>query len=105
MAKRVTVTTELTAAELHKRYRSATNTVERTHWHILWLMKEGHSPNEVASLLGYTARWIRTIVGRYNRGLIHLLLFLVCQVSYAKIESPNGSLSISKLVSLSAATC
>jgi len=68
MAKRVTVTTEWTAAELHERYRGATNAVERTHWHMLWLMKEGHTPNEIASLLGYTARWIRTIVGRYNRG-------------------------------------
>jgi transposase len=68
MTKRVTVTTELTAAELHERYRNATNAVERTHWHILWLMKEGHRPQEVASMLGYTARWMRTVVARYNRG-------------------------------------
>jgi transposase len=66
MGKRVSVSTELTAAELHERYRTATNPVERTHWHILWLMKEGHTPNEIASLLGYTARWIRTIVTRWN---------------------------------------
>lgn len=68
MAKRVTVTTELTTEELHERYRSTTDAVERTHWHILWLMKEGHTPTEIATMLGYTARWIRTIVGRYNRG-------------------------------------
>lgn len=68
MAKRVTVTTEVTTEELHERYRNAANPVERTHWHILWLMKEGHTPDEIASMLGYTARWIRTIVGRYNRG-------------------------------------
>jgi transposase len=68
MAKRVTVTTEVTTGELHERYRNAANPVERTHWHILWLMKEGHTPDEIASMLGYTARWIRTIVGRYNRG-------------------------------------
>ena len=61
------MTTKLTAAELHERYRSATDAVERTHWHILWLMKEGHTPKEIASMLGYTARWIRTIVARYNR--------------------------------------
>jgi transposase len=67
MAKRVTVITGLTAAELHERYRSTTDAVERTHWHILWLMKEGHTPNAIASMLGYTARWIRTIVSRYNR--------------------------------------
>lgn len=68
MAKRVTVTTALTTEELHNRYRSAANPVERTHWHILWLMKEGHTPDEVAVMLGYTARWIRTLVQRYNRG-------------------------------------
>lgn len=31
-------------------------------------MKESHTPNEIASMLGYTARWIRTIVESYNRG-------------------------------------
>jgi len=68
MAKRVTVNTQLTTEELRERYRSASDAVERTHWHILWLMKGGHSPNEIARMLSYTARWIRTIVGRYNRG-------------------------------------
>ncbi|WP_236602191.1 winged helix-turn-helix domain-containing protein [Ktedonobacter sp. SOSP1-52] len=58
----MTVQTDLTTEELHDRYRSATNPVERTHWHILWLMKEGHAPDEIASMLGYTARWVRTIV-------------------------------------------
>lgn len=67
MAKRVTVTTELTTEELRERYRSATNAVERTHWQILWLIKDGHTPDEVARLLGYTARWVRTIVQRWNR--------------------------------------
>jgi hypothetical protein len=67
MAKRVTIQSDLTTEELHDRYRSATNPVERTHWHILWLMKDGHTPDEVASMLGYTARWVRTIVQRWNK--------------------------------------
>jgi hypothetical protein len=67
MAKRVTIQTELTTEELHDRYRSATTAVERTHWHILWLMKEGHTPNEIALMLGYTARWVRTIVQRWKK--------------------------------------
>ena len=67
MTKRVSIQTEWTAEELHERYRSATQAVERTHWHILWLMKEGHTPVEIASLLGYTARWIRTVVRRWNQ--------------------------------------
>ena len=67
MAKRVTVQTELTTEELHGRYRSTPNPVERTHWHILWLMKEGHTPGEIAFMLGYTARWVRTLVQRWNK--------------------------------------
>src|SRR5258707_7251804 len=67
MAKRVTIQTELTTEELHDRYRSATNAVERTHWHILWLMKEDHTPDEIALMLGYTARWVRAIVQRWNK--------------------------------------
>ena len=67
MAKRVTIQTVLTTEELHERYRNATNPVERTHWHILWLMKEGHTPNEIAFMLGSTARWVRTIVQRWNQ--------------------------------------
>src|SRR5258707_15880943 len=67
MAKRVEVKTELTTEELHERYRKATNPVERTHWHMLWLMKAGHTPGEVAERVGYTARWVRTMVGHYNQ--------------------------------------
>src|SRR5579863_3174078 len=67
MTKQVRVQIELTTEELHDRYRSTTNAVERTHWHILWLIKEGHTPGEIASLLGYTARWVRTIVQRWNK--------------------------------------
>lgn len=60
------MTTALTIDERNPRYRSAADAVERTHWHILWLMKEGHTTDEVAVMLGYTARWIRTIVQRWN---------------------------------------
>jgi transposase len=67
MAKRVELQTELTVEELHEGYRKASEPVERTHWQILWLMKEGHAPREVAERVGYSARWVRTIVGRYNR--------------------------------------
>src|SRR5260221_12379217 len=66
MAKRVTVQTGLTTEELHERYRQSKDAVERTHWHMLWLMQEGKSPREVAELLGYTARWVRTILQRWN---------------------------------------
>ncbi len=67
MAKRVEVKTELTTEELHERSRKATNPGERTHWHMVWLMKEGHTATEVAERIGSSTRWVRTIVGRYHQ--------------------------------------
>ena len=49
MAKRIEVKTELTAEDLHERYRQASDAVARTHWQMLWLLKEGKSPKEVAA--------------------------------------------------------
>jgi transposase len=66
MGKRVKIQTDLTAEELHERYRQAKDAVERTHWHILWLAKEGKKPQTIAEQLGYTARWVRTVIGRWN---------------------------------------
>ena len=66
MGKRVKIRTDDTAEALHERYRQAKDAVERTHWHILWLAKEGKTPQQIAEQLGYTARWIRTIMGRWN---------------------------------------
>lgn len=66
MAKRVEVKTELTVEALQKKYRKAKDLAERTHWHILWLVKEGHRPREVAEPLGYTTGWVRAIVRPWN---------------------------------------
>src|SRR5512142_2133299 len=66
MANKVKVQTDLSTEELRERYRQTTDAVERTHWHIMWQAKEGKSPREIAELLGYTARWVRTIIRRWN---------------------------------------
>jgi transposase len=66
MGKRVKIQTDYIAEELHERYRQAKDPVERTHWHMLWLAKEGKTPQVIAELLGYTARWVRTVIGRWN---------------------------------------
>ena len=66
MGKRVKIQTDFTAEELHERYRQAKDGVERTHWHILWLAKEGKTPQVIAEQAGYTARWVRTVIGRWN---------------------------------------
>ena len=66
MTKRVEVKTDMTAEMLYERYRKAKDPVERTHWHMLWQVKEGKSPQEVAELFGYTPGWVRRMVRRWN---------------------------------------
>ena len=66
MTKRVEVKTEMTAEMLYEHYRKAKDPVERTHWHMLWQVKEGKSPQEVAEVFGYTAGWVRRMIRRWN---------------------------------------
>jgi transposase len=56
----------LTVDELFARYRQSTNTVEKTHWQILWWRAQGRGTLEVAQLVGYRPDWIRRIVRDYN---------------------------------------
>lgn len=57
----------LTIEELHSRYRRASDPVERSHWHFLWLLARGMTATAVAALTGYSAYWIGQIARRYNR--------------------------------------
>ena len=66
MGKRAEVKTEMTAEMLYERYRRAKDPVERTHWHMLWQVKEGKSPQEAARVFGYTAGWVRKMIRRWN---------------------------------------
>ncbi len=52
--------------ELERRYRSAQDGVERSQWHILWLLSSGKRTREVGEVTGYCVDWIRKIARRYN---------------------------------------
>jgi transposase len=66
MPRYVTVTPHLTVDDLEHRYRHCRVAVERTHWHIVWLVAQGRHVPEVATLVGYTANWVREIIRRDN---------------------------------------
>ncbi len=51
---------------LERRYKAATDGIERSHLQIVWLLSQGHSARAVASVTGYSPTWISTIVWRYN---------------------------------------
>jgi hypothetical protein len=53
---------------LHALYRESEDPVERSHWHAIWLLATGHSIPEVAQTLGYSTRWVRDTLHRYNKG-------------------------------------
>jgi transposase len=66
MPRRMQLARHLEATELGCRYHCATDPVERTQFHILWLLAQGRSRREVAEVTGYSPRWISAVVKRYN---------------------------------------
>jgi transposase len=66
MPRRIYLAPHLTTDELQKRYRAATDPVERSHWHFLWLLAGGMTATAVAAITGYSAYWIGRIARRYN---------------------------------------
>jgi transposase len=58
----------LTASELELRYKAAAEAVEKSHFHALWLLSSGHGIDEVAELLAFSTRWVRSLIKRYNEG-------------------------------------
>ena len=68
MVRPLTVAPHLPLVDLERRYRTARDPVARTHWHVLWLVAQGRHCPAVATVLGYSVAWVRTIVHRYNAG-------------------------------------
>jgi len=66
MARRIKLATTLSVDELGRRYRSASEGIERSHWHIIWLLAQGHPAYAVAQMTGYSAYWIGQIARRFN---------------------------------------
>lgn len=60
------VTPHLATDEVERRYRACRDPVERSHWHIVWLVSQGHTCPTVARLTGYSETWLRALVHRYN---------------------------------------
>ena len=67
MPKRIKITPHLSTDELEKRYRQATNAIERSHYQIIWLLAQERSTKEVAEVTGYSRDWIYELVRSYNQ--------------------------------------
>jgi transposase len=66
MPRRIKLTTNLQVDEVERRYRSAGEGTERSHWHIRWLLAQGHPAYQVAQMTGYSAYWIGRVARRFN---------------------------------------
>ena len=52
--------------ELAARHRAARDPVERDRWPMIRLLVAGRSLTETAEVTGYSTRWVRGVVRRYN---------------------------------------
>ena len=68
-----TIKPHLTSAELEGRYETASEPIAKSHFHALWLLSRGYDIDEVAELLSFSTRWVRTLIKRYNEGGPELL--------------------------------
>ncbi len=66
MPKRISVIQHHELDELETRYRQAKDSVERSQYQIVWLLRSGKTTEEVSEVTGYSLRWIRVIAKRYN---------------------------------------
>ena len=60
------VADHLDLEEVTARYRAARDPVERGRWQMIRLLVAGRSLREVAEVTGYSTRWVREVVRRYN---------------------------------------
>src|SRR5262245_30996746 len=66
---RLPVVLHLSPDEIARRYRTCRTGVEKTHWQVLWLLTrtaEPPTPAQVASQVGLTPAWVRTVLKRRN---------------------------------------
>jgi transposase len=67
MSNHIALHPHLTSSELEQRYRVAKEPNERSWWQILWLLSQGRTGREVATVTGYSPYWIGQIAKRYNQ--------------------------------------
>jgi transposase len=66
MPAHISLQAHLSSEDLEQRYRSAKEPNERSWWQILWLLSQGRTGREVATVTGYSPYWIGQIAKRYN---------------------------------------
>lgn len=54
--------------ELFARYQAAQRPLARSHWQVLWRVRQNFRTEDISDAIGYSPTWIRNLVGCYNDG-------------------------------------
>ena len=66
---RLPIVPHLTPDQIYHRYRACRTGVEKTHWHLIWLLTRPErplAPAQAAAEVGLTPVWARAILKRWN---------------------------------------
>ena len=66
MSGKIFVAPHHSTEELERRYKAASDGIERGHLQIIWLLSQGRSAKFVAEVTGYSSVWVSKILWRYN---------------------------------------
>jgi transposase len=66
MPRRITLAPHLSGEELGQRYKRATTPAAARRYQALWLINQGHTAKSAAALVGFSDKWVRALVHRYN---------------------------------------
>lgn len=66
MPRALQLAQHLSAETLYHRYRNASDPVERSHWHVIWLKSKGLSSLQIHETTGFSQTWICALIHRYN---------------------------------------
>src|SRR5918911_2091106 len=56
----------LSVEELERRYRAAQDVTEARHTQAIWLLAQGRTVLDVASVLAFAPRWVEQLAARHN---------------------------------------
>ncbi len=63
----ITIPLPFNEQKLEQSFQQSKNAIERSHWHILWLLFQGFSAREIIEMTQYSALWVYEIARRYER--------------------------------------
>jgi hypothetical protein len=58
----------LSSGELEAHYETASDPIEKSHFHAVWPLSLGYAVDEVAELLSFSTRWVHQLIRRCNEG-------------------------------------